>query len=207
MSWRERARALFDRVPTRWLVLSAGGGLIGLSALFGGLEDAPPPVHPVIQAGETHEGSELAIAVDSALLIDAFPEQNLVPAAGSRLFVIRATVENTTAAARRLSAAEADTVRVEGVSALPIDEPPARVLVIDDGSDRAVAQPGVPVEVVFVWEIADGALTKGDIVTISILDRVFMGEGELTYGGLYGPPAVRATVQVPLGDVGAGVSE
>ncbi|WP_327016716.1 hypothetical protein [Cryobacterium sp. MP_3.1] len=206
-AWRQRVREFADRLPTRWLVTGVTTVLLGLSALFGGLEDAPVQAAPVIAAGERHVGSELTVTVSQALLIDAFPEQLLVPAAGNRLLVVRAMVDNTTREAIRLGTAESDRMRVGGVSGLPQAEPPTRVLVIDDGSGTVFAQPGVPVEVAFIWEVAGDAVAKGDSIAVHLLDRVLISEGELTYGGLYDDPVVTGTLELELGDVGAGVSE
>lgn len=198
---------LADRLPTRWIITGGTAGLLGLSALFGGLEAAPVQAAPVLAAGESHAGSELTVTVENALLIDALPEQYLSPTTGNRLLVVRATVENTTTEPRRLSPVEVDSIGVDGVPGVPHTEPPLRILVIDDGSDEVVVQPGVPVELAYVWEIGAAALSAGDTVTVDLLDRVYISEGRLTHGGLYADPVVAATVSVLLDDVGAGASE
>ncbi|MGY4857087.1 hypothetical protein [Cryobacterium sp. AP23] len=215
-SWRQGARHLYDRLPTAWLLTGIAGVFLAVSAVFGGLDDAPVQAAPVLEVGDTHVGAELTIAVSQALLIDAFPEQLLTPEDGFRLLVVRAVVENTTTAPLRLSSVptgpvklsgiQADTIRVAGIDGLPVATPPASILVIDDGSDEAVVQPGVPVELAFVWEVAD-TVAEGDPIEVQLLDRVKISEGELTYGGLYDDPVVRATLDMTLDDVGAGVSE
>ena len=201
---------LFDRLPTKWLVTSVGAVLLALSAVVGGLDDAPVLPVPVIQAGDSHAGTELTIVVNSALLIDAFPEQSIVPEEGNRLLVVRATVENTTTEPRRLASgttADTDSIGIAGIPGLADGAPPERILVIDDGSDSVVVQPGVPVELAYLWEIADDAAEAGDPVTVNLMDRDYISEGRLTYGGLYGDPVVGATLDVALGDVGAGVNQ
>ena len=209
-SRRQRARLLFDRLPTKWLITSVSAVLLALSAVVGGLDDAPVVPVPVIEAGDSHAGTELTIVVNGALLIDAFPEQSIVPDEGNRLLVVRATVENTTAEPRRLadgSTADTDSIGIAGIPGLEDGEPPERILVIDDGSDRAVVQPGVPVELAYLWEVAGDAVGEGDPVTVNLMDRDFISEGRLTYGGLYGAPLVSATLELALGDVGAGANE
>jgi hypothetical protein len=205
-TWRKGARTLYDRVPTTWLITGCTGLFLGISAVFGGLDDAPVQPAPVIEAGDSHAGAELTVAVNQALLIDAFPEQYLIPKQGDRLLVVRAVVENTTPEPRRLSTKISDTLRVGGVPGLPAVTPPRDILVIDDGSDAVTVQPGVPVELAFVWVIAADAVVKGDDVTVQLMDRVRVSDGRLTYGGVYADPVVGATVDVILGDVGAGVS-
>jgi hypothetical protein len=216
-SWRTSARDLFDRLPTAWLLSGITGVFLAVSAAFGGLDDAPVQSPPVLEAGDTHQGAELTVSVGQALLIDAFPEQLLTPEKGHRLLVVRAVVENTTTAPLRLASAPtgparlsgitADTIRVSGVAGLVAATPPVGVLVIDDGSDDAVVQPGVPVELAFVWDVAADAVAEGDSIEVQLMDRVKISEGELTYGGLYDDPVVSATLELALGDVGAGVSE
>ena len=206
-SRRLRVRALVDRVPTKWLITSVSAVLLAFSAVVGGLDDAPVPAVPVIQAGDSHVGTELTIVVNGALLIDAFPEQSIVPEEGNRLLVVRATVENTTSEPRSLGLAETDSLGIAGVPGVVASQPPERILVIDDGSATVVVQPGVPVELAYLWEIAADAVEAGDPVTVNLLDRDFISEGRLTYGGLYGDPVVSATLQLALGDVGAGVGE
>jgi len=220
-SSREKTRQLFDRVPTTWLVTAVAAVLLAVSAVFGGLDDAEVQAATVIQAGDPHAGSELTLTVDQALLIDAFPEQLVIPDEGNRLLVVRAVVENTTNEPRRLitaplrssgaarlqSTIEADVLRISGVHGQALTSPPTSILVIDDGSDKVVVQPDMPVELAFVWEVPAAAVTKGDTIEVQLLDRVLISEGELTYGGLYGDPVVTARLELVLGDVGAGVSE
>ncbi|MCU1447745.1 hypothetical protein [Cryobacterium sp.] len=162
---------------------------------------------PLIKPGDTYVGTELTVTVSQALLIDAFPEQNLTPEEGNRLLVVRAVVENTTTAPLRLSPVEADSILVVSVSGLVAVDPPTNILVIDDGSDEVVVQPGVPVEVAYVWEVDEGAVAKGERIEVQLLDRVLISEGRLTYGGVYDDPVVGVTIKLDLGDVGAGVSE
>ena len=203
----QRVRALVDRVPTKWLITSVSAVLLAFSAVVGGLDDAPVPSTPVIEAGASHIGTELTIVVNGALLIDAFPEQSIVPEEGNRLLVVRATVENTTSEPRRLGLAETDSLGIADVPGLADAVPPERILVIDDGSDRVVVQPGVPVELAYMWEVSGDDVKEGEPITVNLLDRDFISEGRLTYGGLYGDPIVSATLELALGDVGAGVNE
>jgi hypothetical protein len=203
----QRARELADKLPTKWLITSVSATVLALSALVGGLEDAPVAAVPAIDAGSAHVGSELTVSIGQALLIDAFPEQGIVPDDGNRLLVVRATVENTTNEPRRLGTVDADSVGLAGVPGLAAGEPPRTVAVIEDGSSNTVVQPGVPVELAYIWEVAGDAVAAGDPVTVDLLDRDFISEGRLTYGGLYGDPIVTATVELALDDVGAGVGE
>ncbi|MGO4782513.1 hypothetical protein [Cryobacterium sp. W22_MBD10_FK3] len=207
LSWRAGSRRLFDKLPTPWLISGITAVLLAFSAVFGGLDDAPVQAAPVIEPGATHVGAELTVTVSEALLIDAFPEQLLVPEEGNRLLVVRAVVENTTTGPLRLAAGAADSLRVGRVPGVPGATPPYRILVIDDGSGEVAVQPGVPVELAFIWEVAGDAVAEGDSIQVQLLDRVKISEGELTYGGLYDDPVVTATLDLPLGDVGAGVSE
>ncbi|MET0956346.1 MAG: hypothetical protein ABWY68_10385 [Cryobacterium sp.] len=206
-SRRQRAGALADKLPTKWLITGITTVLLALSALFGGLDDVPVPVIPVVEAGTEHAGLELSVTVGQALLIDGFPEQNITPDEGNRLLVVRATVENTTSGPLRLSTAQVHSLSLAGVPSLPSVAPPSDIVVIDDGSDKVVVQPRVPVELAYIWEVEADAVAAGDVVTVDLFDRVFLSEGRLTYGGLYDDPVVSATVELALDDVGAGVNQ
>jgi hypothetical protein len=204
---RDTTRELFERVPTPWLISAVAAVLLAVSAVFGGLDDAPVQAAPHLEPGDTHAGAELTVAVNRAVLIDGFPEQNLAPEPGNRLLVVQANVENTTTAPLRLSTTEADRIRVGGVADLPQDSPPSSILMIDDGSDKVVVQPGIPVELAFIWEVRGDAVAEGDSLAVQLLDRVLISEGELTYGGLYDDPVVTASSTLIVADVGAGASE
>lgn len=203
---RERARELFDRLPTRWLITSITAILLLASGVLGGLDDAPVDPVPVLDAGETAEGTQFSVSVTRALLIDALPEQGLTPEDGNRLLVIAATVENQRTMPVRLTVAPSkpDTVVPLGVDGVTATTGPLAVAIVNDGAQLSAMQPGVPAELVYVWEIPAGALAAGDELRVAILDRTVEGRGLITYGERFSAAFVIAHVDLALDDVGAG---
>jgi hypothetical protein len=197
---------LFDRLPTRWLFTGVAGLLLLVSAAFGGLDDAPTSPPPTIEAGDTATGVHFSVAVSRVLLIDALPELGLTPPPGSRLLVVGATVENQRTMPLRLATfpLEPDSVLPVGVAGIEATTPAMTVAVLDDGAEASPLQPGVPADVVYVWEVAADALAAGDDIRVDILDRTVEGRATISFGERLSDPFVIAHVDVPLGDVGAG---
>lgn len=204
--WRKHARSGFDRLPTKWLITGIAAILLAVSALLGGLNDSPVEAVPAIKAGTAHAGSELTITVERALLIDGFPEQYITPESGNRLLVVTATVKNTTNEPRRLSTTEADAIALSNTPGVVDGAPPYAIAVVDDGSQKVVVQPGVPVTLAFMWQVRSDAASAGDVAHVDLVDRVVVGQGKLTFGPLYGDPMTTATLALTLGDVGAGAN-
>ena len=205
-SWRERARGLYDRLPTKWLVTSVGAVLLGLSALLGGLDDVPPTPIPQIEANQPYTGERLTITAERAALIDGFPEQGVMPADGNRLLVVVATVENTWTDPVRLATlpATADTLLPVGIEFADAATAPTTVMVFDDGSTVSTVQPGVPVEVAFVWEVPSGSLAHGDEVRFDLLDRTYEGEASVYFGERFSDDFVGGYLEFTVEDLGAG---
>ena len=208
LTWQQRARAAFDKLPTRWLVTSVLAVLLALSALLGGLDDAPATPVPKLAPGDSYTGTQLKISVDRAVLIDAFPEQGVTPEVeGNRLLVISTTVDNVWDGPVRIAEEpnDADSVVPVGVDGLDAAAAPSDILVIVDGTRFRAVQPGVPVELAYVWEVAPDALADGDDITVDILDRL-QRKGFIVYGDVFDDPFVAAHVEVEVEDVGAGAN-
>jgi hypothetical protein len=203
---RARAKNLSTKVPTRWFFTGLLALFLAASAAFGGLEDADTPPLPQLDIGEAFSGAQLRIAVEDAVLIDAFPEANIVPAEGMRLLVIRATVENLwdRPVSTRPDFGAADNIRPRGVTDLA-DEP-LTVAVISDGSQSPELQPAVPVELAYVWEIKPGSVADSQVLRIDVMDKTYAAGGFVTYGERFQDPFVAAFSEASVTDVGAGVA-
>jgi hypothetical protein len=204
----QRARAAFDKLPTRWLVTSVLAVLLGLSALLGGLDDAPATPVPELSPGDAYTGTQLKISIDRVILIDAFPEQGVTPEIdGNRLLVVSATVDNVWDSPVRIASltGDPDSVLPTGVEGIDSSTPASAVMVIDDGTKLSDVQPGVPVELAYVWEVAPDVLAAGDDITVDILDRL-QRNGFIVYGDVFDDPFVAAHVDLVLEDVGAGAT-
>lgn len=205
---RARAAAAGDKVPTKWLFTGVLVLFLAASAAFGGLNDVPPAPLPVVPAGESIDGAQLRIAVDRAVLIDGFPEDGIVPAEGERLLVVVAIVENLwdEPASAFSDGGVADNLRPVGVAGLDESSRPVSVAVLSDGTEFEPLQPGVPVELAFIWSVDPAAVPDTDTLDIRIYDKVYRAEGFVTYGERFDSPFVMATSAVPLSDVGAGAT-
>jgi hypothetical protein len=185
------------------------GVFLAASAAFGGLNTVVPPPIPVIEAGEPFTGAQLRIAVERAVLIDGFPENDITPADGNRLLVVVTRVENVwdEPAVTLGDESAAQNVRPTGVAGIDAGTEPLSVAVLSDGAEYPELQPGVPVELAYIWEVAPDALGKGDTIGVDIYDKTFRAEGFVTYGERFENPFVAASTDLTVDDVGAGVSE
>ncbi|HEV7948717.1 MAG TPA: hypothetical protein VGP24_03015 [Glaciihabitans sp.] len=201
-----RASVLSDQIPTKWLISSVAGLALGVSALFGGLEDVEPTSLPELDAGETFTGAQLAIAVERLVLIDAFPEQGIQPEEGNRLLVVVATVENVwdKPVSTYNNIGAADNIRLHGIDGFDEDTPPTRVDVLSDSASYPQLQSGVPIELAYMWEVPQNLLSEGDDLQLDIYDKVYAPKGFVTYGERFDSPFIAATVTLPIDDVGAG---
>jgi hypothetical protein len=203
---RARASAVSAKVPTKWLVSGIVGLFLVVSAAFGGLDDAAPDPLPALAAGDTFTGAELRITVDRAVLIDSFPEQNIVPDDGKRLLVLVATVEDvwTKPASTRPSIGAADNLRPVGVAGIDESTAPRTVAVLSDGTEYPDLQPGVPIELAFIWDIDPDALAAGESLRVDVYDKSYLADGFVTFGERFENPVVAAYAELPVDDVGAG---
>ena len=204
-SWRLRARTLYDRVPTKWLVTGISAALLGLSALLGGLNQVAAEPIPEFEAGEPYAALQLTITPESASLIDGFPEQLVMPADGNRLLVVVATVTNTWPDPVRISTiGPADSLLPVGIDFADAFTGPTSVIVFDDGTKVATVQPDVPVKVAYVWEVPAGSLAGGDELRVDVLDRDYEGEAAIYFGDRFSDFRTAGYVTFELDDLGAG---
>jgi hypothetical protein len=206
--WRKRALALYDRLPTKWLVTGITTVLLALSAVLGGLDDAPRAPTPEIEPGDSYAALQLTLTAERASLIDGFPEQLVMPDEGYRLLVVVATVENTWHEPVRIAAVSgaADSLLPVGVDFADQATAPSSIIVFDDGSQVSTVQPDVPVRVAYVWEVPADALADGDELRVDILDREHQGEAAVYFGDRFSDFHVAAFVTLTVEDLGAGVS-
>lgn len=205
-SLRARAGSAAQKVPTKWFVT---GGLVlflAVSAAFGGLNDAVAAPIPALAAGDTHTGAQLSITVERAVLLDGFPEQGILPDEGDRLLVVVATVEDVwrDPASTRTTLGAADNLRPVGVPGLDASSAPQSVAVISDGTEFPDLQPGVPVELAFIWSVDPAALADGDSIAVDLYAKTYQSDGFITSGERWVNPVVVATVTVPVTDSGDG---
>ena len=206
-SWRQRARTLYDRLPTKWLITGVSAALLGLSAVLGGLNDVTAAPIPELRAGEPYAALRLTLTPHAASLIDAFPEQGVVPDEGNRLLVVVATVTNTsTDPVTIATSGDADSLLPVGVDFADGFTAPSSVIVFDDGTLVSTVQPDVPVKVAYVWEIVAGSLADGDELRVDVLDRENEGEAAVYFGDRFSDFHVAGHVVFTVEDLGVGVN-
>lgn len=205
-SWRQRARTLYDRLPTKWLITGISAVLLGLSAVLGGLNDVAATPIPEFEAGKPYEALQLTVTAESASLIDGFPDQRVMPEDGNRLLVVIATVTNTWSDPVQIATgtSAADSLRPTGIDLAGEGTAPTAILVFGDGTQVSTVQPNVPVQLAYVWEVPSGSLVDGDEIRIDVLDRDYQGEAAIYYGDRFSDFRVAGFVTFTLTDLGAG---
>ncbi|CAN5146149.1 hypothetical protein BH11ACT2_BH11ACT2_07040 [soil metagenome] len=200
--WRRAA----DAVPTHWIIVAVVALLVAASAAFGGLKDAPAQALDALKPGQTHHGLRLDVAVTRAVLIDGFPGTDIATDDGKRLLVVVAHVRNHWhSPVRPLALARhADTIGVRGVPGVKNGSAPDYVAVLSDAAPSPDLQPGVPVDLTFIWNVEPSALAAGDDLHLQLWDEDQHVNGDLLTGENFEQPHLVGSVTVPVTDVGAG---
>jgi hypothetical protein len=202
---KERAGKLASKVPTKWILAGIAAVLLAASAAFGGLNDAPVAPIPVLEVGAVSEGTRVNLTVERAIVIDGFPDINLEPEPGFRYLVVIATAENVwhTPVAQVRSyfgtpqPATVVSPRIEGLDGTA----PEEILVFSDATDAGDLQPGVPVQLAYLWQVPTGTIADGDTVGVDLWDEAYLGDARISFGDLFDDPAIIGTMDVPVDDV------
>jgi hypothetical protein len=170
---------VLDSVPAKWWLFGIAALVLAASALFGGLADAgrAEVELPVLTAGEEFVGPQLTTTISSAELTDVAPDYSFEPEEGNTYLVVTAVVTNTV---KKSTTSVADLLQLEWLDddAQGVTE---RVALVSDGTSLPQANPGVPIEVAFVWEVPVGNVVPGD-----------------TFGDYWSNPVVAAHVDVEV---------
>lgn len=195
-------RKATDRVPTKWFAGIGTALFLAVTAAFGGLAAVAPPKVTLdeLAAGQEHVGTQLAVTVQRAVLIDALPGSGSFPEDGERLLVLIADVENRWNEPLQTSGSD-------GVQrTILLDDGSAADAIVreDDATLSPWLQPGVAAQLVLSWAVPADAYRDGEQLDITLQDST-RETGQLLFTGEYwSEPAPAAIVAATIEDVGAG---
>lgn len=166
---------LADR-SVRQLVLAAGGVVLLVSGLFGGLRQAEADERPRLVAGKAHESAPLDITVRRVVWSDDLGEV-IGPSEFGRYLLVFADISTDEDTSLKASVV-AEAVRIQGLDKFRAsvygtdetrsEEPAPRIVVTDDQVDLSELGPGLTYEVAFIWE---QRASEPLPVTVSVVTR------------------------------------
>lgn len=178
-------------VPTSIWFLVGLGLILGVSALFGGLDDADLSARqpPVVVAEEEIARDELTTVIHSAVLTDLSPGYSFDPEEGFTYLVVEGTVTNNGLVT---TISFDDLLRIEALEE-PAVAHTARTI---DNSTLPQLNPLVPTGIAFVWEVPEDAFASGDTVRLTVQAKTFTRDGDITFGSYWSDPQPTAYVDV-----------
>lgn len=193
---RVRLARLIDAIPVKWWLAIVAALILAASAIFGGLDDAAPAEAetPVLSAGEPFVGPELTASLHEAWLTDLAPGLTLNPDDGFTFLVVSATVTNTWT---RSTTAIRDLLQLEWIVDDTAGEPD-RTALISDGTPSPQAEPGVPMEVAYIWQVPIDRVADGDTVRVAIRSKTLTVDGDVTFGSYWADPTIAAQVDLEV---------
>lgn len=153
-----------------WLwVLAAVLAAVTTITLLGGFSEVPVEKLPVIELGAAQPGNEVTTTITGVYLTDRAVVTGYELDEGVTNLVVTGTLLNTT---DRPSILGQDLVRVlvEGVIN-PDDDDPDRAVELRNGSSLGFLQPGLPVEVAWVWKVSTDSVEVGDDIIVGVFER------------------------------------
>jgi hypothetical protein len=173
-------------VPLRWLGLAIGGIVLGISGLFGGLDDVGEPSIDKVDFGQKVEGSPFHVTLHSVRVVDEVPHiKHKEP--NSRWIVVEATVENIDNETVGLFVINRS-IRIAGVDGVKkrdadsnIEEYPDNVVLVRDSGLIVQVMPALPIRVAFLWEQAASAPAPKnvEVLVIRMTKRQQEGDGQV----------------------------
>ncbi|QHC71834.1 hypothetical protein [Rathayibacter sp. VKM Ac-2801] len=154
------------RPRRRRAAVVAGAVVLAVAAVaaVGGFADVPEEDQPVLRLGETFSNELYSVTVESVEIADADP---LAPTPDGTLAVVaRATLLH--------SGDEPARSPEDWLRPLDLDLSPLALSLVSarDGSIAPPIQPGLPVEVFYIWRLAEGAdAASGDPVRLGVYER------------------------------------
>jgi hypothetical protein len=162
-------------------VVVGAATVVGLIALVGGFNEVPLEKLPVIDFGDTYTGPEISATITDTYLTDSFPVKDYDASEGNVYLIVEATLENVIDQPV-IFMREAVVVLIDGVID-PDNDDDERYGLVDlrTGDSPGFLQPGLPIEVAYIWEIPADSVKPGDAMVIGLLER-FKVYGDPIFG-------------------------
>ena len=193
-SARERVVDVLHRIPTLAWIGAAALVVVGVIALFGGLDEAEATVDvaelEALEIGVNSGGAPTDVAVLSVTRATEIPGTWIEAEPGHELIVIEIDAENTW---------DRTTVGVRSVVLLEIDGETVeadRVLVSADFAAVSTLPPRVATRMTLIWPVPLGAI--GDVATVLVTDGEFVPDPVLLDAPYWRDLGPRWAVEVPV---------
>lgn len=180
-----------------WWLAVAGGLVVAVAGLFGGLRSGADEAIAHADPGQSVAGEPWNVTIDRARSLPAEALPPLAPKQGTHWLVVAATIEvtaDTPMAVSGISNGSPGPLTISGVSGIEHPWADDTALVMD-ASLSPILQPGLPQQVAFLWEQVDSAPVPSTVtVTVVNLSHQQDSFGDLNW--MFAEP--RAEVVVPV---------
>ncbi|GAA2911109.1 hypothetical protein JOD62_001772 [Microbacterium keratanolyticum] len=212
---RRWARAVNDRVPTKWIATICTLAFLGATAAFGGAAEVAKPAIPELSAGQMFLGAELEMTVVSAELADERSGSGVSPAhdGDDRVLTVVLDVVNRDEeartsygydAARGITLVDVETRDVDETTSILNGD--ASVARIDEPNFNPYLQPNVPVRLILSWQVAADTLHDGDEIRLRLPTAVETVGTMVVSGEYWTDLRTGAYVTVTVDDIGLGTA-
>lgn len=153
-----------------WLWLGAAIlAAVTTVTLLGGFSEVPVEKLPVIELGSAQPGNEVTTTITGVYLSDRAVVTGYDLDEGITSLVVTGTLLNTT---DRPSSLGRELVRVLVEDVInPDDDEPTHVVEMRNGDGISFLQPGLPIEVAWVWEVPTASVAVGDDIIVGVFER------------------------------------
>lgn len=191
---RDRAAALLDRVPTLVWIGAAALVVVGVVALFGGLDDAEATVDVTeleqLAVGTASGGDPTDVTVLSVTRTTSVPGLWVEAEPGQELIVVE--IEATNTWDRTIVGVRTSTLLEVDGEVVEAD----RVLVSADLAAVSTLPPRVPTRVTLIWPVPLGSV--GEVASVLVTDSVFVPDPVLLDAPYWRDLGPRWVVEVPV---------
>lgn len=204
---RRWARAVNDRVPTKWVATIGTTLFLAATAAFGGMAEVAATPTPELKPGETFIGAEMQMSVVSVEVADKRYQSGVSPAddGSERVVSVILDVVNLDEEARQsYTLGSLRSVSLIDTTTLKTAEP--SIARVDDGTFNPYLPPDVPVQVVLSWLVDADLLIEGDELRIALPQATEVVGSMVTSGEYLTDITTGALVVASVIDVGTGTT-